>query len=55
MHEALNCSLLADAASLNYADGKVVSISMFVSAGSWVAVKGECRLKCTARRLDYLN
>ena len=39
MHEALNCYLLADATSLNYADGKAVSISMFVSAGSWVVVR----------------
>ena len=39
MHEALNCYLLADAASLNYDDGKAVSISMFFLAGSWAAVR----------------
>jgi len=39
MHEALNCYVLADAASLNYADGKAVLISMFVLAGSWAAVR----------------
>ena len=39
MHKALNCYLLADAASLNYADGKAVSISMFTLAGSWVTVQ----------------
>ena len=39
MYEALNCYLLANAASLNYADGKAVSISMFVLAGGWATAR----------------
>ena len=39
MHEALNCYLLADAAFLNYADGKAVSISMFFFGEKLAAVR----------------